>query len=256
MAGIGLRETSLLENERSLLTDIGSVQILPRVEKFDQYFYVGIDGGVERELNDATVDNYFEKISYSDIAGMGYHFRVKVGRQFSRHTALEFTVQMKDNALAWDLSNGDYNPFDTRVQYVPILGLRLLNSLSITDKLSLNTSLGYARGFNLPFFSTTRYGILIEPGINQTEEINFDYTYKGTEKKTYGLMEAGVGLDYLINDRLSFTTSLNYFIGFENILNNRIDYIAGEGNRGDFEISSKGSFYSVDLGFIYRFKKE
>jgi len=255
MEGIVIRETNLLDSEKSLFTDIGSVKIFPRIERFDRYFYVGIDGGVARELNDATVDDYFEKIIYSDIAGMGYHFRLKFGRQLSKHTALEFTAQMKDNSLKWDLSNGSFQDVTNRVQNIPIFGLRLLNSLPITEKLSLNTSLGYARGLNLPFFSTTRFG-LVEPGINQPEEITYDYTYQGTNSKSYGLVEGGVGLDYFLTDRLSFTGSLNYFVGFKTILSNRIDYKVGEGKMGDFEISSKGGFYSVDLGFIYRFKKE
>ena len=253
LTGINGIEVNELRSER-VVPKVGEVIINPWKEKYNRHFYVGLDGGVARELNHATVDNYFQKLSFLEIESLGYHVRVKGGYQFSRYTAIELNVHMKDNYLEWDLSNGLYNPYDTKVQNIPIVGLRLLNTIPIGRSLEFNSSIGYAMGFNLPYFEFFSPGFVIESGLNQTEQLLVTYEYKGTNSSSYNLLEAGIGTSYHITDQMSLTGSLNCFFGSETILSNRIEYIAGEGNPGDFEITSKGGFYSIDLGLVFRFR--
>ena len=253
LAGVNGIAINALNLER-LLPAVGEIIVDPWKEKYKSHFYVGLDGGVAKEINYATVDNYFQKLSFLEIESLGYHLRVKGGYQFSRYAAIELNVHMKDNYLEWDLSNGLYNPYDTRVQNIPIIGLRLLNTFPVGNKLELHTSLGYAMGFNLPYFESTNPGFVIDPGINQTEQLLVTYEYKGTNSSTYNLIEAGIGSSFHITEQMSLTGSFNYFVGSETILSNRIEYIAGEGNPGDFEITSRGGFYSMDVGLVYRFR--
>jgi hypothetical protein len=246
-------EIALLENSK-VLENFVDVEVTLPIIKYKRHFYFGTEIGIAREYNYATIDNTFESISFLDPATLGYHVRLKAGYQLSANTALELTLQMKDNSLHWDLSQGLFEPFDTRVQNIPIIGLRTVNSFSLFKGLKLNTTLGYNIGFNIPFFESQIIDVTVDGAFAGLESVLFDSDFRGTNSRVYHLVEAGVGFEYQFTNNLSFTSSLSYFQGFNEILNNRIQYIAGEGNLGDFEVSSRGGFTSLDLGLIYRFR--
>ena len=125
--------------------------------------------------------------------------------------------------------------------------MKLLN-----DKLSLVTTVGYTFAINDDYGSSgsgSSFSSSISSSGNDSTRTEYISTY--SLKKSYGLIEAGLALDYKFKNLLIIYLAANYLTGFGRIVESDVKYWINDGPEQTGTVFSNGDYYSIILGIKY-----
>ena len=184
-------------------------------------------------------------------------FQATIGQELSSFFTLETGFIKKQYSEGFhfkdDFSNGSTGSL-TSVQFP----LRLKARLPVyRDKIFFTTSAGYVFAINKSYYPGLPGG---SPYALRGEgtETNGQNSYKvafGSRYnfgKTYSLVQAGLGIDFLIRKKIILGLSTSYFAGFNQIMQTDITY---QQTTGDVphaaKISGKGNYWNYGISASY-----
>ena len=196
---------------------------------------------------------------------------VSVGQQVHKNLLIE-------SGLIWKYFDEGYET----LHYEPPLGpgagigdafyafqipLRLISRINLNkEKLFLITTIGYHIGINRDYGNDYVYNLDDFPQIGPPYYIVGNDTIQNVSpvedkhlRKTFGLIEAGLGLEYMIGNSLIIGLSSSYFVGLDNIF---VEYMSTGISNGNTSCSSdsaigvsKGSYSNLRLTLKYDIDK-
>ena len=125
--------------------------------------------------------------------------------------------------------------------------MKLLN-----HKLSLVTTVGYTFAINYNYGSSgsgSSFSSSISSLSNDSTRTEYISTY--SLKKSYGLIEAGLALDYKFKNLLIIYLAANYLTGLGRIIESDVKYWINDGPEQTGIVFSNGDYYSIILGIKY-----
>ena len=225
--------------------------------------YIGAEGAI-------TSDKY-EIIdpcqSITSTAIITASWGISIGQQIHRNLVLESGVIWKyyDEGFEYtrETSFGSLGSITTGFQSIQI-PLRLIARINLNNnKLFLNTVVGYHLGINRDYGYDTNGPLPIPiPSFGRgynvfgTDTIKTPTTENSISlRKTFGLIEAGLGLEYLINTSFIVSISESYFAGLDMVNQETMSTGITNGTTtctSDSAVGfSKGSYSNLRLSFKY-----
>lgn len=226
------------------------IMLLPLLVLGQNKTYLSLELGPKFEIyqfDDNGDGLYTKPFFYSPIYGLS------VGRELNGTFAAETGLIINDYGESYRIQ-GD-NGFGTSNAILAIqIPLRLKARLKIIgDKLDLVTTIGYHFAINTDYGSSGSGSSFI--GNSGPSELNDSTRTQSISNyslhKTYGLIEAGIGLEYNFNNSLNLFLSASYLTGFKRIVEVEVDYWINEEPVQTGTVFSKGNYYSVVLGLRY-----
>ena len=117
------------------------------------------------------------------------------------------------------------------------------------DKLSVNTTVGYTLAINNSYGSS---------GFSEfTEELENGDVISGEDlatynfRKTYNLIETGVGVEYKLKNAISLYLAMNYLTGFKRVVEVNVAYQVNDKPEQIATVFSNGDYHSLVFGVRY-----
>ncbi len=132
--------------------------------------------------------------------------------------------------------------------------IRLKGRLNLMkDRLSVVTTIGYTFAINSNYNSGGEGSFFINGGdgskYNDSTRAHHISTYG--LRKTYGLIETGVALEFKLKNSITLYMSANYMTGFGKVVEIDVEYWVNDLPRQTGTVFSNGNYYSVVLGVKY-----
>ncbi len=229
--------------------DLGLIKVGPPKEYYESHFYASTELGYYREENFAPENEYLITKNYD-----GPDLKLIVGYQFNKNLALEILYQPKDEDLKWGPK--EYNFESSYGLTVNNLGLRFNNRFYLwKNKLSIHTMAGGMIGFGHDFENNSFDGMtfLDSEGFS---EINYLTRWSRKNAKTYYLLHGGIGLEFEINRRFSFSLSNSRTFGLKKLSSVEVTFQVNEGELKRYEVHTKGGYTSWNMGITYRLRSK
>jgi len=224
--------------------------------------YIGAEGAI-------TSDNYeiidpCETITSTKI--LTGSWGISIGQQIHKNLILESGVIWKNYDGGFEYSRerphfGSFGSIGTGIQTIQV-PLRLIARINLLkNRLFLTSTVGYHLGINRD------YGYDFE-GPSQVPDTGLDYMVFGDDtvkiptteisvslRKTFGLIEAGLGLEYVLGSSFIVGFSASYFAGLNNVYQETMSTGITNGTSTCTSNNavglSNGSYSNVRLSFKY-----
>lgn len=209
----------------------------------------------------------FEKYQYIDngdgLYTKPFFFRPIYGITIEREINKTFTGEIgfyineygESYRIKGSFINGQSNGIDA--YQIPF---RLKARLSlIEDRLNITTTIGYTLAINDSYYSRSigGSGYKFPNGANNSPFSEYNDSTRSTStsnysfKKTYGLIETGIALEYKFKNAISLNLAANYLTGFSKIIEIDVEYWINDGPKQTGVVFSNGDYFSVVLGIKY-----
>ena len=225
--------------------------------------YIGAEGAITSDKYE-IIDPCETITSTAIITGS---WGISIGQQIHRNLVLESGVIWKyyDEGYEYtkDSPFGSLGSIGTGFQSIQV-PLRLIARINLNNnKLFLNTIVGYHIGINRDYGNDTDGPLPIPiPGFGRGYNVFGTDTIKTptTEnqenlRKTFGLIEAGLGLEYIISHNFMVSISASYFAGLDMVNQETMSTGITNGTStctSDSAVGfSKGSYSNLRLSFKY-----
>ena len=214
--------------------------------------YLGIEIGPKFEVYRST-DNgnglYTKPFFFSPIYGL------TVGQDINNTFTLEtgffvnnygesFRIEGEGDVFGYDASNA-------LVAY--LIPLRLKAQLNLLkDRLSLVTTIGYTFAINSDYGSSgsgSSFSSSTSPQYNDSTRTEYVSNY--SLKKTYGLIETGLALDYKFKNSMILSLSANYLTGLSRVVETDVKYWINDEPEQTGTVFSNGDYFSLIIGLKY-----
>ena len=180
-------------------------------------------------------------------------YGLTIGQEINNTFTLETGFFVNNYGESYRIEGEDfgYSASNALVAYQIPLRLKARTNL-LKDKLSLVTTVGYtfaingdygSRGFGSSFSSS------ISSSNNDSTRTEYISTY--SLKKSYGLIEAGLALDYKFKNSLRLYLAANYLTGLSRVIETDVKYWINDGPEQTGSVFSNGDYYSIILGIKY-----
>lgn len=212
--------------------------------------YLGLEFGPKYELY-RHADNgnglYTKPFFISPIYGL------TLGQEISNIFTLETGFYINDYGESYRIEGEGIGYSITNAIVAYQIPLRLKARLSLfKDKLNLVTTIGYTVAINNNYNSSA-YGSSLSmntsPQFNDSTRI--EYTSNYSFEKTYGLIEAGLALDFKLKNSMRIYLAANYLTGLNKIIETDVSYWINDGPKQTGIVFSNGDYYSIVLGVKY-----
>ena len=224
--------------------------LLPFVSLGQNSTYLGIEIGPKFEVYQST-DNgnglYTKPFFFSPIYGLA------IGREINNTFTFETGFFVNNYGESYRIEGEDfgYRASNALVAYQIPLRLKARINL-LKDKLSLVTTVGYTFAINGDYGSSgsgSSFSSSISSSNNDSTRTEDISTY--SLKKSYGLIEAGLALDYKFKNSLRLYLSANYLTGLSRVVETDVKYWINDGPEQTGTVFSNGDYYSIILGIKY-----
>lgn len=212
--------------------------------------YFGGGVSVTNDKYDLTDPGGFLKISPL-INGT---FQATIGQQISSIFTIETGFIKKQYSEGFhfkeDYSNGSLGSL-TSVQF-PI---RLKSSLPVVrDKIFLTTMAGYVFALNSSYYpggvGYNMYGFGGQSIGNNSYQTTFGSNYNF--RRTFSLVQAGLGMDFLIRKKIMLGLAASHFAGFSQIMQTDITYQQTKGDAPhSAKVTGKGNYWNYGISASY-----
>jgi hypothetical protein len=131
-----------------------------------------------------------------------------------------------------------------------IIPLRLGTRIQLTNKINLIPVIGYAIGFDNDYkYDTGGYsGNGSISNSSTTINYNYDVVYPS---RNWGLLQTGLGVQFMIFKKLDLTISSNYYTGFKKVLSQHYQYSVNGSPQQEADTFTNGGFFSGGIAFRY-----
>ena len=126
----------------------------------------------------------------------------------------------------------------------------------IKDNLSLSTTVGYTVAINSDYGSSgsgSGFSSGTSPSNNDSTRTESVSSY--SLKKSYGLIETGLAVEYEMKNDMRYIISANYCAGLSRIIESDVKYWINDEPEQTGTIFSNGDYYSITLGIRYPLSK-
>jgi hypothetical protein len=225
------------------------LMLLPILAIGQNKTYVGVQLGPKFEIYqyEDNGDGLFTKpFFHSSIYGL------TIGREINKTFVGEIGLFINDYGESYRIK-GDFGYGTSNAILALQIPLRLKARLNlIHEKLDLTTTIGYHFAINTDYESSgsgSTFTSSSGPESNDSTRTQSISTYN--LKKSYGLIETGIALEYELKNSLKLVLSANYVTGFNRIVEVEIDYWINEDPVQTGKVFSMGNYYSVTFGLSY-----
>ncbi|MDB4107460.1 hypothetical protein N9595_03235 [Bacteroidia bacterium] len=225
--------------------------ILPFVSFGQNSTYLGIELGPKFEVYQST-DNgnglYTKPFFFSPIFGL------TIGKEINETFLLETGLQINEYGKSYRIKGegfGGYGVSNALDAYQ--IPLRLKTRLNLLkDKLSLVTSVGYTFAINGDYGSTGS-GSSFSSGSSSAgiDSTRSKHTSTYSLKKSYGLIETGLALEYKFKNSIRLSLAANYMTGLSRVVEADVKYWINDGPEQTGTVFSNGDYYSIFIGLKY-----
>lgn len=212
--------------------------------------YVGIESGPKFEVYESTdhgnalqTDPFF----HSPIYGL------TIGQEINNVFTLETGFFINDYGQSYRIDGqGAVALISNAITsyQIPVRIKARLNVLK--DKLSLETTVGYTLAINSNYgssgYGSANYGSLASPN---SDNIRTEYLANYSLVKSFGLIEAGVAVNFTFNNSMICYLAANYLTGMRRVVEMDVKYWTNFGPERTGTIFSNGDYYSITLGMKY-----
>lgn len=229
--------------------------------------YIGVEGAVTSDKYE--VYDPCETITSTKIITGSWGFNV--GQQIHRNLIIE-------SGLIWKYYDEGYETLHYEYPLGPSAGIassfyafqipiRLISRINLkNNKLFLNTTIGYHFGINRDYerdgygntyvYSPDDFPFQVPDKIIGSDTIkNVSPVEDNYLRKNFGLIEAGLGLEYVFGGSFIIGLSASYFVGLDNVVINYMSTGISNENKSCISDSalgvSKGSYSNLRLTFKY-----
>lgn len=228
--------------------------LLPFVSLGQNSTYLGIEIGPKFEVYQST-DNgnglYTKPFFFSPIYGL------TIGQEINNTFTLETGIFVNNYGESYRIEGEDFGYSASNALVVYQIPLRLKARLNLLkDKLSLVTTVGYTIAINGDYGSSgsgSSFSSSISSSNNDSTRTEYISTY--SLKKSYGLIEAGLALDYKFKNSLRLYLAANYLTGFSRVVETDVKYWIDDGPEQTGTVFSNGDYYSIIIGLKYPISK-
>lgn len=210
------------------------------------HFYVSTQFVKVKHLAQSSPDEYFSSYSYYQNA-----LKLSIGYQLKNNIAIEASYMGRDLLFASSIDNifiattSSSNPMH-------YFSLGITNKLPIIkNRLFLTPSVGYTLGK-----SGRSSGSIINTNLLDYGDLSVSTntnTYSLITNKSHNFINAGLGLEANITNRIACNIGVNYIKGFKDIIRKDISYEVN-GEVGDVSLVTDGSVSAFEMGIKYNFK--
>ena len=224
--------------------------LLPFVSFGQISTYLGIEIGPKFEVYQST-DNgnglYTKPFFFSPIYGL------TIGQEINNTFTLETGFFVNDYGESYRIEGEGFGYASSNALLAYQIPLRLKAQLNLLeDKLSLVTTIGYTFAINNDYGSIG-YGSSFSSSISSSnnDSTRTEYISNYGLKKSYGLIEAGLALDYKFKNSLRLVLALNYLTGLSRVVETDVKYCINEKPEQTGTVFSNGDYFSIVLGIKY-----
>jgi hypothetical protein len=206
--------------------------------------YVGIEGGASHDRYDYVDDGALLK----KVPLLSGYFGLTVRQHLSENVFLELGLLRKyySEGIGFKTSGGYGSSNAINAWFVP---LRLGSRINLAkQKVYLTPLIGYTLAIN----SDYGYGNGGSAGfeINKRDTVSYNVFSRLSLRRTFPLLETGLGVEFLIRRSALISLYANYFTGFHNVIEQDIQY-QHNGSSSTAKGLSKGDMLSFTLGVRY-----
>ena len=223
--------------------------LLPFVAIGQNKTYLGFEIGPKFEIYQYA-DNgnglYTKPFLFSPVYGL------TLEREINNTISAEMGFFINDYGESYRIK-GDFGYSMSNAIMAYQIPLRLKARLNlIKERLNIVTTIGYTFAINNDYGSSgsgsgfTSFSGLQYNDSTRTQDIS---TY--SLKKTYGLIETGIALDYRFKNSLTFYLAANYLTGFKRIIEIDVKYWINDWPEQSGTVFSNGDYFSFVFGIKY-----
>jgi hypothetical protein len=207
--------------------------------------YLGAEGGLAQDQWEYTGgDKYFNPGTL--VTGYwGFTLRQEVFGYFSVESGLFMKYYTEGFGFNTNLNyfsySNSYNTFQ-----IPV---RFITNIDLLDRIMFFTPfVGIHFGINSDYDSWGMgWGSIFMAG---SDSVTYYYESQYMEK-SFMLLEAGFGLEFVIAKKLHLNVSTSYFTGFKKLASQEIYYAINSNPLQNVKQYSKGEYWALSLGFSY-----
>ena len=226
------------------------ILLLPFVSFGQNLTYLGIEVGPKFEVYQST-DNgnglYTKPFFFSPIYGL------TIGQEINNAFTLETGFFVNDYGESFRIEGEGFGYGSSNALVAYQIPLRLKAHLNLLeDKLSLVTTIGYTFAINNDYGSSgsgSSFSSSASSSNNDSTRTEHMSTY--SLKKSYGLIEAGLALDYKFKNSLRLYLAVNYLTGLSRVVETDVKYWINDEPEQTGTVFSNGDYYSIVLGIKY-----
>ena len=220
--------------------------LLPFVGLSQNATYVGIEVGPKFEIYQ-SVDNGDRLSTKPFFFNPIYGF--VLGQELSNVFAVETGFFVNNYGESYRVEGDDFGT----VAYSAIIAfqipLRLKARMSLVrNTLSLTSTVGYTIAINNDYGSSGSGSSSIDFNNNS---VSSNHTSNYSLQKTYGLIEAGLGLDYRFKNSLRLSLAANYLAGLSKVIEVDVMYRVNSEPEQQGTVFSNGDYFSLVFGVKY-----
>ncbi len=224
--------------------------LLPLISFGQNKTYVGVEIGPKFEMY-KYIDNgdglYTKPFFYSPIYGL------TLGQELSKSFILETGIYINDYGQSFRIKGDNgYSTSNGLLAYQIPLRLKTRVNL-LKERLFMVTTIGYTFAFNNGYGSSgSGYSYTNSPEFEsynystRTEQVS-DYSLR----KTYGLIETGLSLEFQLKNSMAFYISSNYLKGFNRVVEIDVNYWINDEPEQTGVVFSNGDYFNVLAGVRY-----
>ena len=212
--------------------------------------YLGIEIGPKFEVYQ-SIDNgnglYTKPFFFSPLYGL------TIGQEINNIFTFETGLFVNDYGESFRIEGESFGYSASNALTAYQIPLRLKARMKLlNDKLSLVTTVGYTFAINDDYGSSgsgSSFSSSISSSSNDSTRTEYISEY--SLKKFYGLIEAGLALNYKFKNLLIIYLAANYLTGLGRIVESDVKYWINDGPEQTGTVFSNGDYYSIILGIKY-----
>ena len=177
----------------------------------------------------------------------------RIRRYINKNIFIEAAFLWKENTFGFYFKQQpDYGGWGTNGSQTFMIPIRAGYELSLSKKVSLNTTAGIVPSF------ITLHGGSYGYGTSNPGNISYSYEMRNEYKKTYITIQPGISLSHLIRKRIRFSYGVNYYHGLSDAELYDVSYRINNGPVQNAVIAHRGSFinYNGSLSYLFSIKRK
>lgn len=226
------------------------ILLLPFISFGQNSTYLGIEVGPKFEVYQST-DNgnglYTKPFFFSPIYGL------TIAQEINNAFTLETGFFVNDYGESFRIVGEGFGYGSRNALVAYQIPLRLKAHLNLfEDKLSLVTTIGYTFAINNDYGSSgSGYSFSSSASSSNNDSTRTEHMSTYGLKKYYGLIEAGLALDYKFKNSLRIFLAVNYLTGLSRVVETDVKYWINDEPEQTGTVFSNGDYYSIVLGIKY-----
>ncbi|MEM7374590.1 MAG: hypothetical protein AAF587_38715 [Bacteroidota bacterium] len=223
------------------------VMLLPFLAFTQNKTYLGVETGPKFERYQYT-DNgdglYTPPFFFSPIVGF------TIGQELNKRLTAETGFYLNNYGESYRIRGEGfgYRVSDAYLAFQIPLRLKARFQV-IKERLSIVPSIGFILAINNNFGSTgSGHSFTISSGLQQNDSTRTQESSTYSLTKTYGLVEAGLAVEYTIKKPLILYLATNYAAGWNRVVEMDVQYWINDGPEQTGMVYSNGGYYSLVFG--------